>query len=290
MRRSRPGNESPRCMTSDLNQIFRRLRHYQNEEQWVSAVNDGLSLFADVFAIFVQQDSFFVMRAQHNLPIEAGLQIQISSARAFSAAIESRDSIVALRTSAEVDHALAADRSTSGAVPRAHIVPILNGNRVVAVIFVPAERLLDVNGLELIAGLASAVLERRSNQAIHQQIELAPSQVPQDSGATNKSVKTTPVVGGLSESQHLLHARAQRFSRVVVAEMQLNRPEACRAGREQNDLYTFLRSEIDKARESYCKQFMTDPQMIDYLHLELMHIAADGDEGKLGADYPGALV
>ena len=87
-----------------------------------------------------------------------------------------------------------------------------------------------------------------------------------------------------------MHARAQRFSRVAVAEMQLNRPEACRAGREQNDLYMFLRSEIDKARESYCKQFMTDPQMTDYLHLELMHIAADGDEGKLGADYPGALV
>jgi hypothetical protein len=52
----------------------------------------------------------------------------------------------------------------------------------------------------------------------------------------------------------------------------------------------FLRSEIDKARESYSKQFMTDQQMTDYLHLELIHTAADGDERKLGADYPGALV
>jgi hypothetical protein len=276
-------------MTSDLNQIFRRLRHYQNEEQWISATCDGLSLFARGFAVFVQQDSLFVMRAQHNLPIEAGLEIPLSSARAFSAVVESRDSLIALRTSAEVSSALSAEPST-GAAPRADLVPILNGNRVVAIIFAPADELMDVNGLELVAGLASAVLERRANQTMHQQIAPAPVQSSSQLGSTNKPVQTDPANRTLSGNQRLLHARAQRFSRVAVAEMQLNRPEACRGGREKNDLYTFLRSEIDKARESYSKQFMTDPQMTDYLHRELIHVTADGDEGKLGADYPGALV
>ena len=277
-------------MTSDLNQIFRRLSHYQSEEQWISAVCDGLFLFARAFAVFVQQDSMFVMRAQHNLPIGAGLEIPLLSARAFSAAVESRDSLVALRTTAEVGTALAAEPSSSGTAPRAHLVPILNGNRVVAIIFTSADELLDVNGLELVAGLASAVLERRANQTIHQQIAPAPLQSSPQVGSTTKPVHTDPENRALSASQRLLHARAQRFSRVAVAEMQLNRPEACRAGREKNDLYMFLRSEIDKARESYSKQFMTDPQMMDYLHLELIHTAADGDEGRLGADYPGALV
>jgi hypothetical protein len=90
--------------------------------------------------------------------------------------------------------------------------------------------------------------------------------------------------------QRQLHIRAQRFARVSIAELQLARPEACRAGREQNDLYLFLKREIDKARENYRKQFMTVPSMVDYLHLELIQTAAQGDEHKLGADYPGRLI
>ena len=34
---------------------------------------------------------------------------------------------------------------------------------------------------------------------------------------------------------------------------------------------------------------MTNPSMVDYLHLELIRTAAGGIEQKLGADYPGQL-
>ncbi len=99
-----------------------------------------------------------------------------------------------------------------------------------------------------------------------------------------------PPWADLSEEQRSLHLRAQRFSRVTVAEMQLSRPEACRAGRQQSNLYVFLKQEIDSARNSYRNQFMTIPSMVDYLHLELVSVAAEGDELKMGADYPGQLV
>ncbi len=52
----------------------------------------------------------------------------------------------------------------------------------------------------------------------------------------------------------------------------------------------FLKKEIDDARETYRKEFMTIPSMVDYLHLELVHTAADGDELKMGVEYPGQLV
>jgi hypothetical protein len=94
----------------------------------------------------------------------------------------------------------------------------------------------------------------------------------------------------LDESQRQLHIRARRFARVAVAEMQLSKPEACRAGREQGDLYLFLKNEIDKAREIYSRQFRTMSSMADYLHLELVRNAAEGEDLKLGADYPGQLV
>jgi hypothetical protein len=109
-------------------------------------------------------------------------------------------------------------------------------------------------------------------------------------GRTEAPIPALPAWADLDEQQRTLHIRAQRFSRVTIAEMQLFRPEACRAGREQSNLYIFLKGELDKAREIYRKQFMTIPSMVDYLHLELVRTVAGGDELKLGADYPGQLV
>ncbi len=144
---------------------------------------------------------------------------------------------------------------------------------------------VDVNALELIAGLASTVLERRSNADLHAQI--APQLVQHSNGFARDH---RPSWAELPESERALHVRAQRFARVRTAEMQLSSPDACRAGREQGNLYVFLRQEIDSAREAYRKQFMSNPSMIDYLHIELVRAAANGDEQKLGAEYPGQLV
>ena len=104
------------------------------------------------------------------------------------------------------------------------------------------------------------------------------------------NVGTLPAWADLDEHQRQLHMRAQRFARVTVAEMQLAKPGECRAGRAKADFYLFLNKEIDKAREIYRKQFMTISSMVDYLHLELVQTAVEGDERKLGADYPGQLV
>lgn len=101
---------------------------------------------------------------------------------------------------------------------------------------------------------------------------------------------TLPAWADLDEHQRQLHMRAQRFARVTVAEMQLAKPGECRAGREKANFYLFLNKEIDKAREIYRKQFMTISSMVDYLHLELVQTAVEGDDRKLGADYPGQLV
>ena len=77
---------------------------------------------------------------------------------------------------------------------------------------------------------------------------------------------------------------------MTVAEAQLARPEACAAGRSAGDLYLFLQTEIDRARDSFRKQFMVVPSMVDYLHLELVRVLAEGDETLMGAEYSGAMV
>lgn len=283
-----------RCqLTNELNQLLRRFRHYQSEAEWISAVLDGASRFARHAAIFSLQNETFRLRAQANLDLPSDLTFPVASAAAFASAVETHDPVIALRSASEVTPNLAASEPGE----RCHLIPIMNGTRTVAILFAADQEYMDVNALELIAGVASAVLERQANISLHSQIAMpAQSEAPAlsppspEEAAPPVSKPGLPAWADLSEGQRALHIRAQRFSRVAVAEMQLAKPQGCHAGREQSNLYLFLKPEIDKARETYRKQFMTISSMVDYLHLELVNTAAEGDEVKLGAEYPGQLV
>ena len=249
--------------TNDLNQSVRRLRAYQTEGEWVSALLDGAGHFVEGAALFTLQGNVLALRSQFKLELPADLSFPVTSANAFASAIELKDAVVALRTPGEVGAVLSIEGE------RAHILPVANGTRVVAVLFAADSEYMDVNALELLAGIASTVLERRSNDSIHTQLGSPPPTPPAKSAL--------PSWAELSQAQRDVHIRAQRFSRVAIAEMQSAKPEAARAGREQGNLYVFLKNEIDKARVNYRKQFMTTPYMVDYLHLELVRIAAEGD-------------
>lgn len=279
----------------ELNQTVRRLRNYRNETEWLAAVLDGAARFSRQVAIFTVQNDRACLRVKAGLDLSPDVCFEMKSAGAFASAVESKDPVVAMRTVNEVGIAL----SSTDPGARAHIFPILNGQRVAAVIFASDADYLDINALELIGTIASTVLERQSNATLHAQIAVLPEskaepKIEQPNGTASSvghfKSSTLPAWADLSEEQRTLHIKAQRFSRVTVAEMQLARPEACRAGRSQKNLYVFLKQEIDKARDTYRKQYMTIPSMVDYLHLELVQTAAEGDEVKLGADYPGQLV
>ncbi len=279
-------------LTNELNQLLRRFRHYQDEAEWISALLDGATYFAQHVAIFSLQNDRLVLRAQANLDLPPELAFPLTSARAFASAIETRDPVIALRSAPEVTP----DLSSPEPGERCHLIPVMNGARPVAVLFTADQEYMDVNALELIGGVASAVLERQSNASLHSHIAVSNNVESSAlmSGSTEVALapakrRGLPTWAELSEEQRALHIRAQRFSRVAVAEMQLAKPQACRAGREQGNLYLFLKPEIDKARESYRKQFMTIPSMVDYFHLELVNTAAEGNEAKLGAEYPGQL-
>jgi hypothetical protein len=266
----------------ELNQVLRRLRRYESEGDWASTTLDGAAQFAAKVALFAVRAEMLVLLGERDLSLSPGLEIARPSAAAFSNAIAANDTVITMRTPAEVGDALASPRLDE----RACIVPISNRDRVVSVLFaLTGSQELNTDALELVAGLASAVLERGSNVALHAQIQPALTSPP----AASPKKPVLPSWTSLGEQERSQHVRAQRFSRVKVAEMQLYRPEACRQGRDRDNLYLLLRPEIDAAREAYRRQFMTTPTMVDYLHLELVKTAADGDESKMGAEYPGPL-
>jgi hypothetical protein len=287
-------------LTKELNQSIRRLRQYQGEREWSSALIDALARFTPEAAVFELRNDQLALRRQVNLELPADLEFPLASAPAFRSAIEAKDAVIALRSQSEVTEHL----SRPGSVARAHLLPIANGSRVVAIAFAADEGDADLNGLELVVGVASAVLERQSNREMHGQIA-PPSKIPaapadqlnathangaQPTAPDAPRARSLPKWADLDEKGQLSHVRAQRFSRVKVAEMELSRPEACRAGREKGNLYLFLKNEIEAARNAFREQFMLIPSMVDYLHLELVRAAAEGDEKRLGADYPGQLI
>jgi len=279
---------SRRETVTELNQVARRLTNYKTQADWVDAILDGAAAFAEHTALFlVEKSSTLRLRGSRCLDLPDDLCFEAAIAPAFGAAIESREAVIALRTAQEVSETLAALPSClpHETPERCYLVPLLSRTRVVAVLFAAGEE-TDLNAVELIATIASAVIEQHVKRPDLVAIESGAADIP----APAEKLKTLPAWADLADAERNLHIRAQRFARVRVAEMQLYKADLCHKGVERQDLYLYLRPEIDPAREGYRTQFMTTPSMVDYLHLELVATLAHGDELLLGADYPGQML
>jgi hypothetical protein len=267
--------------TDELSQIVRRLKNSENESDLVDSALDGTARFAKQVAWFAVEEGKLRARGARRMNLPTHLAMPWTSAAAFANAIESRDTVVTMRAPLEVSEAL-----SSGDNPeRAFLIPILNRTRVAAVLFASADDETDLNGVELLSSISSAMLEclRRKGPIDQDGVVEA---------ADSSSARPRPVLpswSDLEETHRNLHIRAQRFARIKVAEIQLYKSELCQKGTERQDLYLYLTQEIDSARESFRTQFMTISTMVDYLHLELVGSLAHGDEFLLGADYPGQM-
>jgi hypothetical protein len=259
----------------ELNQLLRRFRSYETEADWVRLVIEGAGNYARQAALFAVQGDAVQLRAAAALDLARNLRLELKKTAAFEAVLRSKEAVTALRTAGEVGEALSSPSRL------AYLFPILNGARMAAILFAASEE-AEVDQLELVANMAACALERQTNSGLH--IAITPKTEPLPLPG-----RLTPWAN-LPPDQRILHSRAARFARVTVAEFQLTKPAACRAARENGDLYVVLSREIDRARETYRQRFMILPSMTDYLHRELIGSILAGDGTKLGADYPGELV
>lgn len=94
----------------------------------------------------------------------------------------------------------------------------------------------------------------------------------------------------VSEEERRLHNDARRFARLLVSEIKLYNEPKVKEGRSNGDLYDRLREDIDRSRQMYDKR-VAPPVAArhDYFHQELVNMLAEGDAGKLGGSYPGAV-
>jgi hypothetical protein len=93
------------------------------------------------------------------------------------------------------------------------------------------------------------------------------------------------------DEERRLHNDARRFARLLISEIKLYNEQKVAEGRIEHDLYDRLREYIDRSREMYDKRVKAEvATRYDYFHGELVNTLAEGDESKLGANYPGATV
>jgi hypothetical protein len=93
-------------------------------------------------------------------------------------------------------------------------------------------------------------------------------------------------VANLSPELQELHRRANRVAKVAMQDIKLLRPKDVRLGRENKDICTRLRSDLDKARKEYDRRFRAIlDHPVDYFHRWLVEILAEGDGNALG-EYP----
>ena len=160
------------ALTNDLNQLLRRLRQYEGAGDWVSTLLECARRFVPEAAIFqATSPEELRLRAQTGLQLPEDFTIAVEKASAFQSAIQSRDPVMALRTAAEVSQLLAHVETSA----RCYLIPLTNKDRLVAVLFAAGPDAIDNNGLELVAGIASIVLERDANRQTH--VQLTPSQM-----------------------------------------------------------------------------------------------------------------
>jgi hypothetical protein len=95
----------------------------------------------------------------------------------------------------------------------------------------------------------------------------------------------TPSLGASLSND--VHAKAKRFAKLLVEEIQLYNQVKVAEGRSKRDLYERLRPDIEKSRAAYQKRYGEVIRDADYFSEELVRILASNDRTLLGSGFPG---
>ncbi|HYL39118.1 MAG TPA: hypothetical protein VEV17_24585 [Bryobacteraceae bacterium] len=263
---------------ASLNRAARRLRQ-SGQAGWTGALVEATQGFSDRAALFAIRGNTLHLEAAQDVPADAPPDVPLDSAPAFRSVADTRDTVVALRTSGELSAPIASYLG-EGVNGRSYLFPVAAREQVVAVLYTDGEPgSVQTDALELLTTVAGAVLEGRPALSPNGLVSIAEAAVSND------------LPSALSAEERDLHLRAQRFARVQAADMRLYKSDDVKNGRAAFDLYSSLREEIDSAREMFRRNFLSGSEgMVDYLHLELVHTLANGEVELLGPNYPGPMV
>ncbi len=137
-----------RNLAGQLSQAVRRLRVFESEQQWSQTLVDATDGFC-------RRAHLFVVNGPH-LETRSMERVALREAPAFASAVETKDTVVAMRTRGELSEQIA---KLVGEDPtqRFYLFPLIVRGRVAAILYADTD--VESNALELIASCGAAVLE-----------------------------------------------------------------------------------------------------------------------------------
>jgi hypothetical protein len=286
-----------RDTAESLNQTLRRLHQTAAQAPALQLLAEASAPWAERAVVISLEDG----QQPHSLAFrgidagEEGISFPIEEAAAIGSAIESKDPVVALATGVELSPALA---SAFGDDPelKAYLFPIVVRQAVVAMLVAtgvtapaPLELLCEAAGMKMEALVPEPVRALKPLPG-PDLVQISPPELPSgETSPTETAERRT--WNDLTADDQRLHLQAQRVARVRVAEMRLYHAEDLQKGLFAGDIYSALRTEIDKARTEFLQTFLSKSDtMVDYLHLEILRSLAHDDDRLLGVEYPGPMV
>jgi len=257
-----------RAQSERLNQLARRLRMAESGEEWKTILEEGAATYAGRVAVFTAEE--------------------VAEVPAFATAIESRDTVVTMRTAGELGEEIA-ERLGEPLSPRCYLFPVFSGGTVCAVLYAEDRQKPPREALELVAMLGANTMPIPLVATPGPEPEPEPEATP-----VPLLIQIAPLAAATkpetSFEEQVLETKAQNFARREVARLILFSQPAVDSGRRNASLYVQLKDPIDSGRERYRQEFLqVSPSMTDYLHEELVRTLANDDPSKLGSEYPGAL-
>lgn len=189
----------------------------------------------------------------------------------------------------------------------AHLHPLVVRDKVAAILYTDAgtdmDGASDQSAIRVLVRSASSWLEiialRKSGGAA---VESAPEPVAAAAAASAPSPPAAaapepppppapapaappaaPGLDGLSPEDQEVHKKAKRFAKLLVDEIKLYNQAKVAEGRQNKDLYSRLKEDIDKSRATYEKRYgATVAAGAGYFNAEVIRILADNDASALG--------
>lgn len=273
-----------------LHVAVRRLRQASSITEIGSTLLETAGAWAGRLALFVHKgDTLAVWRGWGFDGATADFRVAVSEAPALAQAIATREAVISLSVPDHLSAALV-DWMRLEPQEKVYLFPLCLRQSVVAVLYadaVGAAQQIQPAALELLCGVAELAIEALSSRP-----------QPREPADGRLELPAAPAVARqaptdwdkMPAEERDVHLRAQRFARVLVADLQLYRSQEIREAKKARDIYGRLRDEIDKSREVYVRKFgQTAAGAVDYFHVELLQTLADNQDDLLGPDYPGPM-
>ena len=297
--------------TDLLNAAAATIADASSQAEILKATLDGIAQFASRTALYVVKGGQLTGWQSRGFEDEGaikGSQLSASSGLA-GRAMNDREPVSAAAAEFDQDFVNTHGNPADG---NATVLPLVVRDKVSALVYVDAgaegradmsavrvlvrtaAMWLEILALRKIAGGAS---EAEAPAAVASAAGTEPAPAPEPppmaaaAAAPAPSAPPAPAAGGadlsgLSAEDQEVHKKAKRFAKLLVDEIKLYNQKKVEEGKKHRDLYSRLKEDIDKSRQTYEKRWGSSAAgPANYFQSELVRILADNDAGLMGAGF-----